>query len=201
ISIGSVGGLLANRLLARRCPSWPEPGKWVFSSAAAAAPVVVAVIAVEIWAGGWRPTVANVGVVVFYVLLISLAVTGIQILLVRAQKGAPAADGAAPGRAPFLDRLPSKLKGAQVLAVQAEDHYLRVHTSAGDDLILLRLSDAERELAPLDGLRVHRSWWVARDAVAEVDRAEGRMTLKLKNGLEAPVSRTYARAVREAGWS
>jgi DNA-binding LytR/AlgR family response regulator len=42
---------------------------------------------------------------------------------------------------------------------------------------------------------------VARDAVAEVDRAEGRMTLKLKNGLEAPVSRTYARAVREAGWS
>jgi len=109
--------------------------------------------------------------------------------------------GASGSRAPFLDRLPPKLKGARVLAVQAEDHYLRVHTSAGDDLILLRLADAERELESLDGLRVHRSWWVARDAVADVTRADGRMTLKLVNGVEAPVSRTYARAVRDAGWT
>jgi len=65
----------------------------------------------------------------------------------------------------------------------------------------LALADAERELESLDGLRVHRSWWVARDAVADVTRADGRMTLKLVNGVEAPVSRTYARAVRDAGWT
>ena len=38
----------------------------------------------------------------------------------------------------FLERLPLKLRGAEVWAVEAEDHYLRLHTSKGQDLILLR---------------------------------------------------------------
>jgi len=100
----------------------------------------------------------------------------------------------------FLERLPLKLRGAEIWAVEAEDHYLRLHTSKGQELILLRLSDAIEELAGLEGEQSHRSWWVARDGVADVERGDGRAVLTLKNGQKAPVSRTYAKILREKGW-
>jgi DNA-binding LytR/AlgR family response regulator len=102
--------------------------------------------------------------------------------------------------AKFLERLPLKLRGAEVWAVEAEDHYLRLHTSKGQDLILMRLADAVSELEGIEGAQVHRSWWVARDAIADARRGDGRATLTLKDGAEAPVSRTYARLLRERGW-
>ena len=107
-----------------------------------------------------------------------------------------------PAAAPpkFLDRLPLKLRGADVWAVEAEDHYLRLHTSRGQDLILMRLSDAVAELEGIEGAQVHRSWWIARDAITDAQRGDGRATLTLKDGSEVPVSRTYARLLREKGW-
>jgi len=116
----------------------------------------------------------------------------------RRRAGTPLPTPAAAPR--FLERLPPKLRGAELWAVEAEDHYLRLHTSKGQDLVLMRLSDAIIELAGVEGARTHRSWWVARDAVTEVERADGRATLTLKNGARAPVSRTYARALRALGW-
>lgn len=100
----------------------------------------------------------------------------------------------------FLDRLPLKLRGAQIYAVSAEDHYLRLHTSRGNDMILMRLTDAITELDGIEGGQVHRSWWVAREAIERVSRGEGKAVFHLKGGVEAPVSRTYAKALREAGW-
>ena len=84
--------------------------------------------------------------------------------------------------------------------MESEDHYLRLHTSQGQDLILLRLADAVAELDAIEGMQVHRSWWVARAAIAEARRGDGRATLTLKDGSEVPVSRTYAKALRERGW-
>jgi len=106
--------------------------------------------------------------------------------------------GAAPAK--FLARLPAKLAGSEVWAVEAEDHYLRLHTSNGRDLILMRLSDAVAELEGIEGARTHRSWWVARAAVAGVERGDGRAVLTLPDGAEAPVSRVYAKVLRAAGW-
>jgi DNA-binding LytR/AlgR family response regulator len=100
----------------------------------------------------------------------------------------------------FLERLPAKLRGGQVWAVEAEDHYLRLHTSKGQDLILMRLADAVAELDGIEGMQVHRSWWVARDAVANIARGDGRAELTLQDGSKVPVSRTYARVLREKGW-
>jgi hypothetical protein len=100
----------------------------------------------------------------------------------------------------FLQRLPVRLRGGEIYAIQAEDHYLRLHTSKGSDLILMRLSDAIAELDGIEGAQVHRSWWVAKSALADVKKGDGRAVLKLKDGVEAPVSRTYLRSLREAGW-
>jgi hypothetical protein len=115
---------------------------------------------------------------------------------VQAMQVAPAE----PAPPKFLERLPLKLRGAEVWAVEAEDHYLRLHTSLGQDLILLRLADAVDELAGIEGAQVHRSWWVARDAIADARRGDGRATLVLKDGSEVPVSRTYAKVIRDLGW-
>ncbi len=110
---------------------------------------------------------------------------------------------AGPPSAPppkFLERLPEKLRGGELYAVEAEDHYLRLHTSLGQDLILLRLADAIAELEGLEGAQTHRSWWVAKAAVTDVERGDGRATLTLKDGAEVPVSRGFARQLRAAGW-
>jgi hypothetical protein len=119
------------------------------------------------------------------------------------RRASRAAHAGQPPPAPppkFLERLPLKLRGAEVWAVEAEDHYLRLHTSRGQDLILLRLADAIAELEGLEGAQVHRSWWVARDAIADARRGDGRATLTLRDGSEVPVSRTYAKILRDLGW-
>ena len=67
-------------------------------------------------------------------------------------------------------------------------------------MILMRLADAVRELAALDGQQTHRSWWVAKQGLADVAKGDGKVTLKLKSGAEVPVSRTYQKAVKDAGW-
>ncbi|HEY2048456.1 MAG TPA: LytTR family DNA-binding domain-containing protein [Caulobacteraceae bacterium] len=134
------------------------------------------------------------------VILVTASLTVLSILV----RGGPssrthqAPEGAPPPR--FLSRLPAKLNGAALFAVEAEDHYLRLHTSKGQDLILMRLSDALPELEGIEGARTHRSWWVARAAIVSVERAEGRATLTLADGTEAPVSRSYLKPLRESGW-
>ena len=101
----------------------------------------------------------------------------------------------------FMQRLPVKYRTAELWAVSSEDHYLRVHTSLGEELILMRLADAMRDLAGTDGLQTHRSWWVARNGVADTRREGGKLSLVLKSGKAAPVSRTHASAVKQAGLS
>jgi len=133
------------------------------------------------------------------VTLVALIMTSVNVLTEQQLTTTTAAElTAAPPR--FLERLPLKLRGAEVWAVEAEDHYLRLHTSRGQDLILMRLSDAVAELEGIEGAQVHRSWWVARAAIADARRADGRATLTLKDGSEVPVSRTYARLLRERNW-
>ena len=133
------------------------------------------------------------------VFIVTVGMTALNFLVQRRPLETHAAPtGASPPR--FLERLPAKLRGAELYAVEAEDHYLRLHTSRGQDLILMRLSDAVAELEGIEGAQTHRSWWVAKSAVEDARRGDGRATLKLKGGIEAPVSRAYAKALREAGW-
>jgi hypothetical protein len=135
------------------------------------------------------------------VLVICVAMTAIMMVVNWPGKVTHApAEGAPSPSVRFLERLPAKLKGAAIYAVSSEDHYLRLHTSKGSDLILMRLSDAIGELEGLEGAQTHRSWWVARDAVENSRRDGDKMVLTLKGGAEAPVSRPNIRPLREAGW-
>ena len=100
----------------------------------------------------------------------------------------------------FMARLPVKYRTATLHAISSEDHYLRVHTSLGEELILMRLADAERELGDADGLRVHRSWWIAKDGITDERKDSGRSFLVLPSGVEVPVSRSYRPKAKDAGF-
>ncbi len=97
----------------------------------------------------------------------------------------------------FLQRLPKHLDRG-LISLQAQDHYVKATTENGTAMVLMRLNDAEQELAGFDGLRVHRSWWVSRAHITEIGRQNDRLVLQLSNGQSVPVSRTYQKSVREA---
>ena len=153
---------------------------------------------------GWLPGApGHKGVVPFFVLLgVTLAFCWFGQLLVRfAATGLPAgATGPhGGGEVRFLRRIPSRIAG-DLLCLRTEDHYLRIHTTVGSDLILFRLKDALDELKGLDGMQVHRSYWVARDAIKTV-KGKGRKTaLILTSGMQIPVSERFLPALRGAGW-
>lgn len=95
----------------------------------------------------------------------------------------------------FLSKLPAALR-QDIVALEAEDHYVRVHTLHGSALILMRLADAVAVIDPRLGLRVHRSWWVAKDGVRALERTPGRAIARLVDDTAVPISRTRLSAAR-----
>lgn len=69
----------------------------------------------------------------------------------------------------LLDRTPLDKRGP-IVALSSEDHYTRIRTRRGKELVLIRLSDAIREAEPVAGLQVHRSHWVALGQVQSAPR-------------------------------
>lgn len=121
-------------------------------------------------------------------------------LTAPAAPGAPPAPGAAVdpasvsviAEATLRARLPAGIDG-EILALKAEDHYLRVYTDKGDTLIHHRFSDAVQDLRQIDGMQVHRSWWVRRSAIEKRFTERHSHFVRLRNGLKVPVSRSYTR--------
>lgn len=95
--------------------------------------------------------------------------------------------------------LPPRL-GTDIICMAMEDHYVRVHTALGSDLLLMPMTRAVEDVAGVEGCRVHRSWWVARSAVLRIDGPARSMRLRLVNGMEVPVARRTVAMLRGLGW-
>ena len=96
---------------------------------------------------------------------------------------------------PHLQTL-ARPSGKTLISLEAQDHYIKVTTTKGSELILQRLGDAQKELENYPGLRVHRSWWVASEQIETVERQNGKMQLAMKNDSIIPVSRNYMKMVK-----
>ncbi len=134
----------------------------------------------------------------FYVFAVCLAYVG---LLMSIRPGPDDAMGAESPELPqpaLIDRLPRHLRG-RLLHLEVSDHYVEITTDKGRSMVLMRLADAMRETAPTAGLQVHRSHWVALDAVRKSARQAGKPVLELEDGAIVPVSRSYVAAVKAAG--
>ncbi len=205
----------------------PRPALWVVGVALATVPMTAIVWAMGFLPNPVRmPTLEEALTSYFYVFLVGGGITAFFYMIESRANAARAAQDRAvpaeretsvPSSAPapqptmpaapssasnaprLLERLPSEL-GSEIIALEMEDHYVRVHTALGSELALLRMRDAIAELGELDGLQVHRSWWVARGAVEDVIREGRNVRLKLERDLEAPVSRTNVSVLKDAGW-
>lgn len=196
---------LAAILIARRL-ELSELGAAAVGVTIAAAPATLAIA----YYGGFRPD-AQPSFDQLFQLYVQVAVIGVLVttifLLIGRNREDPEAISVplatpadkARSASPFLNRLPGAWAD-RLVALEMEDHYVRAHGPGISALILLRMRDAEAELAGIDGLRIHRSWWVARDSVEKVVRDGRGYKLRLTNGLEAPVARDRIAALKSARW-
>jgi DNA-binding LytR/AlgR family response regulator len=186
---------------------WP---RLIVAALLTSLPVTMIVIAIDSIAY-WHLEPRNWLNMWFYVALIVLAVVGAMVGFrqqlrrdVEAAAAAPVPAGpASPDpspnpMAPILARVPLPQRG-RLLALVVEDHYVDIVTDKGKALVLMRLADAMRETGEVAGLQIHRSHWVARDAVVRAQRSEGKLSLELSNGMRLPVSRGFLPAVKQAG--
>ena len=157
--------------------------------------VISRIIAVVLWPGIRQ----RVGWVEWYgqALLIGAVYVALYALLrMRTSATATRSDEGDPG---FARTLPAGL-GRDLICLQMEDHYVRVHTTRGSQLVLMSLSQAVSALKGVEGLQTHRSWWVARAAIVGVVEDGRNLRLALTGGLTAPVSRARVANLRAAGW-
>jgi hypothetical protein len=201
LTLGLAMRALAPRARKARVPAWAWLPAMVLAMGLPLT-LVTRLIAAAIW-----PAIRQaVSLVDWYgqTLVVCLVYVALYLALhgvFRRGAGAPAEVAPPPeGTGPrILRRLPPRL-GRDLLCLSMEDHYVRLHTVEGSALVLMPLSQALDELGDLDGLQVHRSWWVARDAVESVIEDGRNLRLRLKGGVEAPVSRASVARLRAAGW-
>jgi hypothetical protein len=195
-----VGGGLAGLLVfpaVRALRSWGAPlgVAAAVAIAASAAPISLFAAAFGLWA--WSPVARTLSPADWYfkTLFVEVFLAGLWVAAEYARKRAgqgawrremrPALAGPAPEVDP-------------VICLQMEDHYVRIHRRGGARLELLTLTDAIGRYGA-DGLKVHRSWWVATSAIEAVERNGRNLRLRLAGGLSAPVARRHVTRLRALG--
>ena len=86
--------------------------------------------------------------------------------------------------------LESLLNREQVLHIMACDHYLEISCVSGRHLVRGKMKDAVTLLQNQDGMQVHRSHWVAKQAIANTLREGRDLKLVLTSGKKVSVSRS-----------
>lgn len=199
LSTSAIGTFAAGWLQRLLTPRLPRFVAAAFAGAIAGVPIALAVVAINVAAYGPGVEPIDLLSLTVYCVLIAAAVTVLAVVFER-HRPEPATTAAVTADATptLLERMPLPQRG-RLLHIAVADHYVEVHTDRGRTLLLMRLSDAIRETAPVAGLQVHRSHWVALDAVKRVAKQAGKPVLELETGTVVPVSRTYLSAARAAG--
>ncbi len=160
-------------------------------------------LALGYWATGTKLITLAANVLV----IAAIVSTIIQLALASSASAAPASapqamipdTAAAPDAPPaLLDRLPLDKRGPLV-SLSVEDHYVRIRTTKGEALVLMRLADAIRETSTATGTQVHRSHWVSFEQVQSARREGDRAILSMTHGPDIPVSRAHLPKIKKAG--
>lgn len=200
VFLSYAAGLWANIFAGRRVAA---RGARILASGLLCSMIVLAiVVTINLIAFGFWPSarawVAYGGTIVVISLIVNTAIA----FLLDADAGVAEATQPEPGpegpAVPLLDRLPLDKRGPLV-PLSVEDHYVRVRTAKGEELLLMRLSDAIREVGRVEGAQVHRSHWAAWSEVTAARREGDRAMLTMSHGPEIPVSRANLARIKEAG--
>ena len=94
----------------------------------------------------------------------------------------------------FLELIPRGI-GHDVIYLKAEKQYVTVVTPLGSKLVLHGLSQAIESFSKNYGVRIHRSLWVAKKHIVNVDKKD--RLVVLSNGAELPISRRSLSSITE----
>lgn len=104
----------------------------------------------------------------------------------------------------FIDRhevndlcslMPADKRG-RLLHFSAQDHYVEIVTNKGRHLNRMSMKEAMAMVDPDKGMQVHRSHWVAYEALLSLEKQSGRYFAILRNGGQVPVSKNRLEAVQ-----
>ncbi|WP_051279792.1 LytTR family DNA-binding domain-containing protein [Hellea balneolensis] len=192
---GGLGAAAFDTLMTRKNVPYKPWASALGQSIGATLMVSLILLGFTIATYGW-PGWFHILTMPFFIWVISIIICGVGELSRQRKHIVPLENK----RPDIFERLKPSLREADIYALSSEDHYVRIMTSKGDDLILMRLSDAIKEMSPVKGLQTHRSYWVAEAGVDKMKSQDGKLSILLKNSETVPVSRNKAKTVREAGW-
>jgi len=188
---------LTHGLLRPVWAAWPLPLRILAGGIASGIGVAFVVLGLNLAVLGYWPAGQKLLPFVGTILAISLVVTATLAIASRHLASTPTPPDTL-ARPALLDRLPLNNRGPLV-AVSVEDHYVRIRTTKGETLVLMRLGDAIGETTPAQGAQVHRSHWAAYDQVRAARREGDRAILTMSVGPDIPVSRANLSKIKEAG--
>lgn len=142
-------------------------------------------------------TVSYPGLGELMLLVFSLGLSSLRRSVASEPAAPPVAPEAEPEPEPEAPRLPRLLQRLEVDApgalwsISVRDHYVDVQTSCGVTSLLMRLSDAMAETDPVEGDQIHRSHWVAWEAVQGIEREGAKLFVVLAGGSRLPVSKNH----------
>jgi LytTr DNA-binding domain len=213
IGVCIAWGVTARALIQSRFPTMSFPAASLIVSAVSAIVLAQPILAFTIFmSGGNGPHLPSLLELSGLILVIGLVIASVRWALTHgfatgagAESPVDRPDDSGPHAEPpvrmpprLMSRLGADVQG-EVLRLSARDHYVDVVTDKGSSQLLLRLSDAIAELDQVDGLRVHRSHWVAMSAVVGQERKGDKRFLVLSDGTRVPVSRNHHADVAERG--
>lgn len=146
------------------------------------------------------PHLTAAALTLFYIWVIAITISAVGALQKGKNNQPQSVEPLPAARPALLERLKPALRDSEIYALEAQDHYVRVITSAGEQLLLMRLSDAISEVSPLPGLSPHRSWWVAQAGIKTVSRGGGKAIIVLHDDSRVPISRGRSKLLRAEGW-
>lgn len=94
----------------------------------------------------------------------------------------------------LLNFMPASKRGT-LISFTAQDHYVEIVTTKGKHLQRMSMKNAMALVPKQQGLQVHRSHWVAYQAILAVELLADRHFLILRNGMKIPVSKAKLEAI------
>lgn len=186
-------GIIVSAMIQQTATGWSRWPRLGLTAICIGLTVTLAVLALNFAVFGFWPSGYALWASIANVMGIAFVITYLLSL-----QPEPVTDSAAPAPPALLDRIPLDKRGA-ILSLTVEDHYTRVRTTAGEHLLLMRLSDAIKEVGDTPGAQVHRSHWAAWDQVTAARRDGDRAILTLSDGTDIPVSRANLPKIKDAG--
>jgi DNA-binding LytR/AlgR family response regulator len=101
-------------------------------------------------------------------------------------------------RPPGIETLIPAGKQGALISISAQDHYVEIVTTGGRHLERLTMKEAVARAPEGDGIQVHRSHWVALEAIVRLEKSGGGHSVVLTNGARLPVGQPRLADVQAA---